>query len=342
MNRRFGLCFLLLLAVVLLPSRSPAPLIYVPGEGWYYEPYGETADWQRPKAKDQLQVAEDAFATTNLSVALRAAHRVVRVWPQSDYAPRAEYLVARCQEALGKDEAAFKNYQNIIEKYPKSAEYTEVLRRQYTIAGRFLNGQWFKMWEIIPLYPSMDETVKLYDKIIANGPYSAVAPLAQLNIGEARMKQKNFEAAVKAYNLAADRYNSQPAIAAQAMYQAGVAWQKQADTAEYDQSSADQAINAYTDFAVLYPDDPRVPAAQEAIGKMKAEQVRGNFEIAKYYEKNRRWFGAATYYSEVLRLDANSPLATAAAKRLEAVKSHLQLASKSAETAKPRPATAPK
>jgi len=323
MNRRLGLWLLIVTAVVLLPSRSPAPLMYVPGEGWYYEPYGETAKWQRTRAKDQLQVAEDAFAAKNYSVTVRAAHRVLRVWPFSDYAPRAAYLVGRCLETSGKSEAAFNAYQTIIEKYPKSSQYNEVLWRQYEVAGRFLNGEWFKLWNIIPLYPSMDETAKLYDKIVANGPYSEVAPHAQLKIGEAREKQKEFSEAVKAYNAAADRYNDQPQIAADAMYRAGVAWEKQADTAEYDQSAAAQAIAAYTDFMTVFPDDKRVATAQNAVTKLKAEQVRGSFEIAEFYEKGHRWAGAIIYYNDVLQLDANSPLAAQARQRIEILKPRL-------------------
>jgi outer membrane protein assembly factor BamD len=326
MKLRFGFWFLILVAVVLLPSRSPAPLMYVPGEGWYYEPYGETANWQRTRAKEQLQVAEDAFAAKNYSVTIRAAHRVLRVWPLSDYAPRAEYLLGRCLELKGKSEAAFNAYQNIIEKYPKSTEYNEVLWRQYEIAGRFLGGEWFKLWNMIPLYPSMDETAKLYEKIVGNGPYSEVAPHAQLKIGVAREKQKSYDEAVKAYDTAADRYHDQPVIAADAMYRAGVAWEKQADTAEYDQSAAAKAIAAYTDFTVVFPDDKRVADAQKSIAKLKAEQVRGSFEIAQYYEKNHRWAGAVIYYNDVLQLDANSPLAAEARQRIEVLKPRLQAA----------------
>lgn len=300
--------------------------MYVPGEGWHYESYGSMSKWQRTRAKDQLQVAEDAFTAKDYSTTLHAANRVLRVWPLSDYAPRAQYLVGRCLEVKGKDEAAFKAYQNIIDKYPKSTQYNEVLWRQYAIAGRFLNGQWFKLWNLIPLYPSMDETAKLYDKIVANGPYSEVAPHAQLNIGAAREKQSSYSDAVKAYNTAADRYNGQPLIAADAMYRVGVAWQKQADTAEYDQNAAAQAIAAYTDFTVVYPDDKRVAAAQDAMVKLKAEQVRGSFEIAKFYEHGHKWAGAIIYYNNVLQLDANSPLAAKARKRIEVLKPRLQAA----------------
>ena len=315
--------FVLAMIVVLLPARSPAPLMFVPGEGWYYEPFGENNSWVRPRAKEQLAVAEEAFTNKNYSVTVHAAHRVLRVWPLSDYAPRASFLVGRCLETQGKDEAAFNAYQKIIEHYPRTDEYNDVLHRQYEIGNRFLGGEWFRLWNTIPLYPSMDETAKLYTKVVNNGPYSEVAPLAQMKIGAAREKQKDFSAAVKAYEMAADRYHDQPAIAADAMYRAGFAWQKQADTAEYDQGAAAKAIAAYTDFTTVFPEDQRVAAAQTAMLKLKAEQVRGNFQIAEYYEQRKKWDGAAVYYSAVLQLDATSPLATQARKRLDALKPHL-------------------
>jgi len=324
MNRRFVFWVLLITGMALLPFRSPAPLIYVPGEGWYYESYGENAKWQRSRAKDQLDVAEQAFKTADYKTALRAAHRVLRVWPLSDYAPHAEFLIGRCLEAIGRDEAAFNAYQNIIEKYPKSAEYEEVLWRQYGIANRFLHGEWSKLWGYIPFPTTGDQTAAMFGKIVGNGPYSDVAPHAQLRIGAARENQKNYGEAVKAYGTAADRYHDQPLIAADALYRQGIAYQKQAATAEYDQSTAGHAIAAYTDFITLFPDDKRVPRVQRAIAMLKAEQVRGNFEIAQFYEKSRKWAGAVVYYNEVLQLDPNSRFAAQARQRIESLKPRLQ------------------
>ena len=146
MNHRFVFLFVIIACVVLFPFRSPAPLTYTPGEGWYYESYGESTKWQSARAKDQLDVAQQAFDKHDYGLALRAAHRIVRVWPLSDYAPRAQYLIGRCLEVMGKDEEAFNAYQVIVEKYPKSAEYEDVLWRQYQIANRFLGGEWFKLW----------------------------------------------------------------------------------------------------------------------------------------------------------------------------------------------------
>jgi outer membrane protein assembly factor BamD len=327
MNRRFVFLFIIASGVVLSALRSPAPVIYSPGEGWYYEPPGETAKWQRTRAKDQLDVAEEAFTNKDYSTTLHASHRLMRLWPQSDYAPRAEYLIGRCLETEGKDEAAFDAYQTIIKKYPHSENFNDVLWRQYEIANRFLDGEWFRVfWGMLPLYPSMDETANMFDKIVNNGPYSDVAPHAQLRIGAAREKQKNYEDAVAAYETAADRYHDQPDIASDATFREGVSYQKQAAAAEYDQSTAGKAIASYTDFITLFPDDKRVPDAQKAITDLQAVQVRGSFQIAQFYENSKtlnaeqRRSGAIVYYNEVLQLDPNSPYAAQARQRIEALK----------------------
>ncbi len=325
MSFRTALLFLAAVLVVLIPLHSPAPLIYTPGEGWYYEFPGQSSDWQRPNAKQQLAVADQFFRQGDYSEAVRSAYRVVQMWPLSDYAPDAEYLVGRCLEAKGKDEAAFKAYQNLITKYPSTPRYDEVMWRQYQIAGRFLGGEWTKLWNVIPFFPSMDTAASMYDTIVTNGPYSDVAPHSQLRIGVAREKQKDYESAVAAYEIAADRYHDMPVIAADAIYREGQSYQKQAANAEYDQGTAEKAIETFTDFVTLFPDDKRVPIAQKDMVALKAKQVQGAFLVAQFYENSKRWDGAAIYYNEVLQLDPNSPYADRARQRIEALKPRLRL-----------------
>jgi outer membrane protein assembly factor BamD (BamD/ComL family) len=325
MNRRL-VCLLLILACVMaFPFRSPAPLIYTPGEGWRYEQVGG-GNWVRTRAKDQLIVAQDAFDKKDYTLALKAARRVVHQWPLSDFSPQAQYIVGRCYEARGHDEKAFNEYQTLIEKYPKAVYYDEVLKRQYEIGLRFLAGEWFRVWDLIPLYPSMEKTAGLFDKIVKAGPYSSVAPQAQMKIGETREKQKNYPEAAKAYELAADRYNDRP-IAADAIYKEGLAYQKQAAKAEYDQSTAGQAITVFTDFITLYPDDARVPQAQKIIASLKHEQARGNLEIAQFYEKRNHPESARIYYNEVVSLslgEPNSPYAETAKAHLATINTQLR------------------
>ena len=287
--------------LVSFAPRCPAPLVFTPGEGWRYEKFGESGKWTRARAKDQLEVAQEAFDKKNYSLAMKAARRTVNIWQFSDFAPQAQYLMGRCHEARGEDEAAFKAYQKLIERYPKVANYDEVLLRQMTIANRFLAGQWFKLFNTVPFFASMDKTIKLYEKIIKNGPYSEVAPQAQINVGKAHENKvfKEYPEAVRAYEKAADRYADQKA-GKEALYLVGDTYYKQAGRAEYDQSVAGQSIATFTDFITLHPDDTRVTEATKKIGTLKGEQARGAMDIARYYERNHKWEGAKIYYNAVV------------------------------------------
>jgi outer membrane protein assembly factor BamD len=323
MSRLRWQTFLILFGLLGFVFNCPAPLIYRPGEGWVYERVGEdAASWQRGRAQDQLQVAQEAFDAGDISRAIKAARRVVRQWPLSDYAPDAQYLLGRCYEEKEFFEKAFKTYQDLIEKYPKSARYTEVLERQFQIAGRYLDGRWFRLWNYIPALPSMERTAKMYSQIVGSGPFSRIGPKAQMNIGAAREKQREYRLAVDAYIRAADRYHDLPGVAEDAVFKAAQAWHKQANEADYDQSTAGEAINTYTDFTLLFPQDPRVSEARQAVRELRNEQAAGAFTTARYYEKRRRWLAAEIYYNEVLLRDPESEFAEAARQRLAELKPH--------------------
>lgn len=318
MTRRYSLWWLALAAAALIfPSRSPAPLVYQPGEGWTYEAVEGGGSWRRDRAKDQLAVAEAAYGLQDYSLALKAAKYTVKKWPLSDYAAPAQFLVGQCYEAKHNDEKAFKAYELVIHKYPNSTNINDVLQRQFEIANRFLAGQWFKLWGFIPFFPSMDRTAGLYQQIVASGPYSIVGPQSQMNTGAARDKQKAWEQAAKAYETAIYRYLDRPEVASEAFYKAGLSYERQALKAEYDQSAAGKAIVAFSDFNTLYPDDPRVPKAKEYIDILKAEQARGAYQTAHYYLKRKKLGAAKIYFGSVVQLDPNSPYAAEARQRID-------------------------
>lgn len=320
--KRTTLTVALAAAVLLaLPYNSPAPLIYTPGVGWTYEKVGsKEGKWTRTRAKPQLQVAQEAFDAGDYNRCIKAANHTVRQWPLSDFAPEAKFLHARALEEQGKDEKAFKIYNELVENYPKFSKYDEVAERQYAIANKYLDGKWFKLWGKIPLFPSMDKTADMYEQLIDNAPFSEVAPEAQMKIAEAREKQKDYKKAVRALETAGNRYYDNDEVAAESLFKAGLAYQKQAKEAEYDQGAADEAIAKFTDFIAVYPDHEKVDEAKQIIESLKTEQARGAYKIARYYEKKKKWRGALVYYNEVLINDPNSSYADDAKKRIETLK----------------------
>lgn len=322
MNLRMLRIALVLGALTLLPNNSPAPLIYRPGEGWIYVRAGKEGALGElaTRAKDQLDLVQAAFKAEDYGKARSGARRLVKKWPLSDFAPAAQYYVARCYEEDGKDEKAFKEYQKLLEKYPKIDNYQEILKRQYDIATKYLNGKKFKIFGLLPLYRSMEKTVEMYEKVIQNGPYSEVAPQAQLKIGQANEKKKDFSDAIRAYEKAADRYHDRKNLAADALYKAAETYYSQAREAEYDQGVAKRALETFEDFISLYPEDERVDDARKKMDNLRTEQARGAIKVAKYYEKRKQWSGALIYYNEVLAKAPNSVYAEEAREKISDLK----------------------
>ena len=151
-------------------------------------------------------------------------------------------------------------------------------------------------------------------------------PHAQLRIGAAREKQKDYPAAVKAYETAADRYQNQPVIVADALYREGISYAKEAATAEYDQNTAAQAIAAFTDFITLLPRRPaRVRRRKGSSPRSSPSRCRAISKSRNFTRTARNGTGAVIYYNEVLQLDPNSRYAALARQRIEALKPRLQV-----------------
>jgi outer membrane protein assembly factor BamD len=188
----------------------------------------------------------------------------------------------------------------------------------------------------------MDKTADMYEKIIQNGPYTDISAQAQMKIGQAHENKRglfkkapdNFSAA-KAYERAADRYYDRKEIAADATFKQGLAYMRQSQTAEYDQNAANMAVATFTDFITLFPEDPRVPEARKNIELLRTEQARGSFQVAKFYDKRKRYEGARIYYNECLAMDPKSPYAETARKRLEVLNKLLGPRQESAPADKP-------
>ena len=321
--RKTTLLPLLLFTLLFTANECRAPFIYTPGEGWSYETPGQAGKWQRDTAKQQLEAAREAYQEGDYKIAVKAAGRVIRKWPLSDYAPEAQHLIGLAYEGNRRDEKAFKAYQTLVAKHPNYDKYDEVLQRQFQIANKFLNGQRFRLWGLFPLFRSMDKTAGMYRTLIQPGPYSEVAAQAQLRIGTANEKKKNFAAAFAAYQAAADKYAERKEIAAEARYRAGMSLSKEAKDAEYDQSVAKRAIEVFNDFIAFYPDDKRVPEAEQNIRKLRVEQARGSLKIARFYDKKNQKQGALTYYNNVVDIfsrllnDAEHEYAAEARKRID-------------------------
>jgi outer membrane protein assembly factor BamD len=293
------------------PHVSPAPLIYRPGSGWETSGEGEVEG----TSKAQLAKAQKLEKEKNYEQAGVAYRMLVKTWPLSPNAAEAQYRFACCLIEFGDAIKAFKELQKTIENYPDTPYFNEILTKQYEIGNMFLAGERLRVWSI-PTFPSMDKTVEIYETVIKNGPYSDIAPLAQMKIGFAREKQKKYKEAVEAYENLIRKYPSSDLVD-DAQFQIGFAYMSAARAADYDQTATRRSITAFGDYLTRYPKSEKVEQAQTNITKLRAEQARGLFNIARWYDYKEESTSAVIYYNEVIQKHPESDLAKRAKERVE-------------------------
>ena len=330
-------------------------LKYYEGIGWRYIKPGLDIEVLTYTNTQLLEYVRKAMAEERFDDAMFGARYFIQRTPGADDVPEMRRVVAEVYESRGLEEYAFKEYQKLLDAHPGYEKSEEVSKRMYEIATMFLGGKRFR-WKIpyqdtiyIPLFPSMSKTSKLYTQIVTNAPFGTHAAQAQYGIGQAHEKAlqgfwgffanaTEYDKATRAYQLLADRYSQRvgdaprsnqaelDAMVAQARFRTAELFEAQANEGIYDQSMAERSIAAFGDFVEFYKADveraEKVTQAMAHMNAMRLERARGLKAIAQFYEKQRKWVAAHTYYGQInqalINDVLNDPEHEAEAKALQA------------------------
>lgn len=306
-----GLFAALLISGIFTPPDCPAPLVWRKGEGWTWERAGIPA---ADTPQEQLEIARTLFEQKDYGGAASAYRRLIRRWPTSFAVEDARFGLAESLSAAGYKFKAFQEYQTLLEKHPATERFELVLQRQMEIGELFMNGYRDKVMGI-RLFPNTERAIDIFQQIVKTAPYSSLGPLAQLRLAETHERRKEYVLAVRAYERLMERYPRHE-LAALAQFRIGQAYLAEARRAEYDQNAANQAVAAFTDYLVRYPDGEKVTEAKEKRERLRIEQARGSFQIAQFYERNREYQAALIYYNDVLERSPESEWAARAREKI--------------------------
>ncbi len=326
---RFLTRILVAAAAVLIasPHRCPAPDVFTDTPEATVE---DAAD-----AANQFQIAAQAEGGGNLGRALAGYRTVVKRFPKSAEAENAQMKVGELQEKAGDFRRAFDAYQKLVKDYPNSKQFDKAIESQFKIGTLYLEGERQRLLGI-PTLPSMDRARTIFEAVIANAPFSKYAALSQFNVGLTHERQDNPTAAVEAYQRTIEQYPTSD-VADDAQYQMAYVYFTQARRGSYDQTTAQKARESFEDFLVRYPDSEKVPQAKENLGMLSGRQISGGMEIAKFYDKQKKYKAAVIYYQQVIEQQPGSEQAEEATARIEQLRDlvgveALQVGSEKAET----------
>ncbi len=313
MRSRSRFLILLALGALCFPERSPAPVVFRPGEKVKYRAPGE--EEINGNAEALFSTGQAAERDGNRGRALKAYKTLVKKYPRSTLAAGALFRYGKLLEANGDLIKAARAYQGLMENYPKTEHFSEAIESQFRIGEIYVNGKKVKILGI-PVAGSMDEAVTIFAAIVRSAPYGRYTARAQFDIGRAREKQGAGDLAVNAYQAVLEKFPSDP-LAVDAQYQIGYIWLKAARGGSYDPAAAEKARIAFQDFLFRFPKSEKAPQAQENLRLLNGRETRSALAVAKYYDKHKSYRAAVIYYNEVIRQQPGSPESNEAKQRID-------------------------
>ena len=339
------LAFFVCLTIGLLFSQgSGAGIVFKAGEKMKYVPPGE--EEMNGNAEELFHIGQVAEERGNPKRAIKAYKTLVRRHPRDALAPGALYRAAELMEKTKDLAGAADLYRTLVERFPSSPHFDEAIEGQFRIGEAYLAGKKLKLLGI-PFAASMDRAVEVFAAIIRTAPYGKDTARAQFNIGLAREKQHLNDAALQAYQAVVDKFPNDP-LAADAQYQIGYIWLMAAKEGTKDLAATKNARLAFQDYLFRYPNSEKGAQARANLGLLENKQTASAFNVAKFYDKQKRYRAAVIYYNEVIREQPGSVESEKAKKRIDQLRAKLGDAvmdavpsvspKKAGETAKHEPA----
>jgi outer membrane protein assembly factor BamD len=313
MKLSFRILFLPLLLCLAAPLPVSAAVIFKPGEkNKFRAPGEEEMSGTAQQLFDQAQAAE---RRGNLSAAIKGYRQIVRKHPKDTLAAGSCYRMAQLLEQTNKYLPAAEGYATLCEKYPKSEHFEDSMEAMFRLGETYLTRQKMKFLGVITVKTGTEAAAEIFALIIKTAPYGKYTARAQFDLGRAREKQGENEAAIAAYQSVVEKFPNDP-VAVDAQYQIGYIWSKTSAAGTYDPNAAKNAKMAFEDFLSRYPNSEKSAQAKQNLKRMEHTQTSSSYDIAKFYDKQKMYRAAAIYYNEVIRTQPGSTEGEKAKKRI--------------------------
>ena len=291
---------------------------------WIWTP--ETGHWINPKydvketPSEQLEYALGFTKAKQYKEAIREFRKLIKHYPRAREAPEAQYYIGAAIEAHGNILEAFKEYQKVIDKYPFSERSTEIVKKQYAMGVRLLEGKADRSKFAETFLGGDDNIVEIFRTVIKNAPYGDLAAPSQYKIGMYLLEKQLYQEARDEFEKVINDYpNSEWAKAAQ--YQIALSDSQRSVGAQYDQKVTQAAVSEFKEFIKTNPDAQLSEKAKAQVQALRNKEAENNLVVAKFYEKTKNPQAAKIYYNIVVDDFSNTPSSAKALERLRGMSS---------------------
>jgi len=285
---------------------------------WIWTP--KTGKWVNPKnavkltPKEQFEFAQGLYELETYEEAKHEFKKLLKAYPKSFEASESQYYLGLIEEVQGSPYEAYLAYQKAVDKYPFSERIQEIIEREYKIAERFMGGEKRKALGVS--LPVENPAIEIFNKVIENSTYGPFAAAAQYKLGLVLKGLMRYYEAEEAFNKIISNYPKSEWVEA-AKFQIAACRAAVSRSPDYDQWATAEAKGKFQEFVQEHPDAVLSRDAEKNIEQLREKEAEANFNIARFYEKQKAYDAAKIYYSDIVKGYSGSSWAAKARERLQ-------------------------
>jgi outer membrane protein assembly factor BamD len=309
--RKFFVWILIVLAMLVFEAPAYSAWIWSPNVGKWINPKKAAKD----TPEQQFEWALGFYERRDWGRAIEEFEKLPANFPSSRLAAEGVYYSGLCWEGKADPTKAAEAYQRLVDRYPYSDRIKDAIRREFEIAGQFAAGTKMKVLGVPALYGG-EKAKELYKHVVKNAPFGTYGDQAQFKIGEVYKGEGEYEEAQKAFQAVVDDYPASELVP-QARYQIAYCSMQASKKSQYNEQYADRAIQEFQGFKENFPVDKQALEAEEAIKTLRAKKAQTYFEMASFYERQKKYPSAKVYYEEIVSKYPEAPVAAEARKKVD-------------------------
>ena len=268
----------------------------------------------------ELKGAMGYFDKHKYKHALKEFMKLIKRFPDSKEAAKAQYYIAVCFENVKNPYRAFLEYNKLVTTYPNSNRIQDAVAAEFRIGTEFLSWKEKRLLGV-PLSLFEDHpSVEIFNKIVETSPYSEYAPRALYKLGVFLMEHSRNEEAKEAFKRLIDNYPDSE-FAAKARYRLALAISSSVPGPDYDQSGISEAYRRLEEISLGNKQNGKeAKSASKEMKVIRTQEAEKDFDIASFYEKQNKFKSALVYYRIVVDKYGDTSFAETAKRKIEILK----------------------
>ena len=281
-------------------------------------------------AEQTYAAGEELFRAQKYGEATKKFKEAAGRWPDSKVQQDAMFYLAESEFFDKQYAEAVDAYDELMEKYPNSPHLDKVIRRQFDIARYWEDHhQWQPHWattpnlldETRPLFDTLGHALRTYDSIRLNDPTGPMADDAIMASANSYFLRGRFGDADYQYELLRNEYpRSEHQFEAHIL---GLQCKlRKYQGPDYDDTPLVEAKKLVKQLKVQFAGEltSEERARQADIeAQLNLQLAERDFRMAKFFDDTKHYRSAKFYYAQLIRDYPNTPLATKAQDRYEAL-----------------------